>query len=168
MASKPLHVRRFQKALQEWLANPCEFIISLLLLLLLLLFDFSNRRKSFSPNFHNVKKFFNSLFDCKQATLCEKTIFYPLEKEKLELFLCNVDEKKIISDMKLRQPFLYSFHVFLYKLFFFFYIFWEAIFLFCFVLYFDDFKNFAAFYESRFLTNSSCGWKKFIYTRKNS
>lgn len=26
MASKPLHVRRFQKALQEWLANPRKFI----------------------------------------------------------------------------------------------------------------------------------------------
>lgn len=23
MAAKPLHVRRFQKALQEWLTNPC-------------------------------------------------------------------------------------------------------------------------------------------------
>lgn len=24
MASKPLHVRRLQKALQEWLTNPCK------------------------------------------------------------------------------------------------------------------------------------------------
>lgn len=24
MASKPLHVRRLQKALQEWLTNPCN------------------------------------------------------------------------------------------------------------------------------------------------
>lgn len=26
MASKPLHVRRLQKALQEWLTNPCKVL----------------------------------------------------------------------------------------------------------------------------------------------
>ena len=26
MASKPLHVRRLQKSLQEWVANPCTFL----------------------------------------------------------------------------------------------------------------------------------------------
>ena len=32
MASKPLHVRRLQKALQEWITNPGEFVCLLLLL----------------------------------------------------------------------------------------------------------------------------------------
>lgn len=32
MASKPLHVRRLQKALQEWLTNPCKIPFALLML----------------------------------------------------------------------------------------------------------------------------------------
>ena len=74
MASKPLHVRRLQKALQEWVANPSKYRISSVIKRSF--FSFQNNPKDLDPSYKTDLNLWDCLGTELQIRKEDRNIFW--------------------------------------------------------------------------------------------